>query len=190
MITIKPEVIDSLIDSTTIEKDGYFEDKVKYPSGYLVKMKISDFLMLTTESNYEANEIVKDIRSERYRAKPGDPVSVWSQEIADSLGIDGVAVLAVDSEGQIHMHNGRHRAVIAAQSKMREIPVLIRCTDYGNELTGLSMPEQLKDQYHKGERKLVSFGSLEPIVLMQENKSFLVDEYSIERKTKDAVLAP
>ncbi|MFS1429972.1 hypothetical protein LMH73_023385 [Vibrio splendidus] len=187
MITVTPSVLEELVSSTHIDKPEY--PHIKFPSAYLASMKISDYLMLTTYSHGEANEIIKEISYDRYKANPGDAIARWSQEKADSEGIDGIATLAIDASGQIHMHDGRHRAVIAAQSKFRSIPVVIRCTDNGNELQGLHVFDSIKDQFHKGERKSVSFDAVNPIVLVQDNLPVLTELYSQRDNVKDAVLS-
>ena len=162
-ISLSDDFIKTLIDHTEIDIGEYI-----VPSAYITYMKVSDYLILTTLGHWEANEIIKiTVDNKRFKCSEGRRSPTWDNERLDNLEVNAIPALWINSEGQIVMHDGRHRTAIAAHSKISRVPVVIHCVDSDMNPSKAFVLDKIKDQYHKGERKTLDSKQIYPIILFR-----------------------
>lgn len=170
----KIELTERFIENL-IHKTKVLDSKTGETSAYLSLMKVTDYLMLTTLGNWEATEIIQRTKDNAYfKDSKGRKAPSWNNEKIECLDIEAIPQLWISKDGQILMHDGRHRTAIAAQSMIPQVPVVIHCVN--NEMKPVVAFDiyNLKDQYEKGKRKKVSVHTLQLVKISEEQKNEMV----------------
>ena len=99
-----------------------FYNGVEIPLTHVARMRVEDFLKLTTVDQEEINEIITagpTVGSIR------NPDAIFDPELADTAIIPSLPNLEITGNGQVISHEGRHRVALIGQGGGRTVPVFI-----------------------------------------------------------------
>ncbi len=110
-----------------------FYDGVEIPLTHVARMRVEDFLKLTTVNQKVINNIITGgptvaLSSEPMGLLPAsirNPDAIFDPEIADTAIIPSLPNLEIRGNGQVISHEGRHRVALIGQGGGRTVPVFI-----------------------------------------------------------------